>query len=136
MGKNKNLLAAGIILIVCFMVIAFCGTIRGSEDKLKIEPEITLPEHQSDISRVIDSYERMMDRLMNLMEKNFTGINTDVKDIAVKLTLIDNKLTELSARIARIENALNIKQPTESVGKTPEVKKDANDILKIEPEKP
>jgi Na+/phosphate symporter len=136
MSKNKNLLAAGIVLIVSFMVIVFCGTIRGGESKIEVEPEITLPEYRSDTARVMDAYERMMDRFMNLTEKNFTGINTDVKDIAAKLTLIDNKLTELSARMARIENALNIKQPIEPVGKMLEVKKDVNDNSKIEPEKP
>jgi hypothetical protein len=134
MGKNKNLLAAGIVLIVFFMAIAFCGTIRGGEDKFKIEPEITLPEYQNDTTRIIGAYERMMDRFMNLTERNFSGINTDVKDIAIKLTVIDNKLTEMSARMARIENALGIKQPP--VEKMPEVKNDANDNSKIESEKP
>jgi hypothetical protein len=134
MGKNKNLLAAGIVLIVCFMVIVFCGTIRGGQGKLEIEPEITLPEYRSDTARIIDSYERMMDRFMNMTERNFGGINTDVKNIAVKLALIDNKLTEMSARMSRIENSLGIKQPP--VEKTPEVKKDANDNSKIEPGKP
>jgi hypothetical protein len=111
MSKNKNLLATGIVLIVCFMVIAFCGTIRGSDDKYKIEPEITLPEYQNDTTRIIGAYERMMDRFMNLTERNFSSINTDVKDIAIKLVMIDNKLTELSTRMAKIENALGIKQP-------------------------
>ena len=136
MSKNKNLLAVSIVLIVCLIVIMFSDSIRGSEKKYEIEPEITLPEYQNDLSRVINAYERMMDRMMYINERNFAGINTDVKDISKKLVLIDLKLTELSKKMTRIERALNIDQPEKPVEKTSEVENDANDNLKIEPEKP
>jgi len=136
MSKNKNLLAVSIVLIVCLIVIAFSDSIHGSEKKYEIEPEITLPEYQNDLSRVINAYERMMDRMMYMNERNFAGINTDVKDISKKLVLIDRKLTELSKKMTRIEKALNIDQPEKPVENTSEVKDDANDNLKIEPEKP
>jgi predicted nucleic acid-binding Zn-ribbon protein len=136
MSKNKNLLAVCIVLIVCLIVIVFSDSIHGSEKKYEIEPEITLPEYQNDLGRVINAYERMMDRMMYINEKNFAGINTDVKDISKKLVSIDRKLTELSKKMTRIEKALNIDQPGKPVEKTSEVKNDANDSLKIESEKP
>ncbi|MGB8225482.1 MAG: hypothetical protein WCE45_01250 [Sedimentisphaerales bacterium] len=136
MSKNKNLLVAGIVLIVCLIVIVFSDSIHGSEKKYEIEPEITLPEYRSDAARAIDAYEHVMNRFMSLTERNFSGINTDVKDISQKLVLIDYKLTELSTRMARIENALGIKQPQEPVEKTSEVKSDVNDNSKIGLEKP
>ena len=136
MSKNKNLLAVSIVLIVCLIVIAFSDPIHGSEKKYEIEPEITLPEYQNDLGRVINAYERMMDHMMYINERNFAGINTDVKDINKKLVLIDRKLTELSKKMTRIEKALNINQPEKPVEKTSEVQNDANDNLKIEPEKP
>jgi hypothetical protein len=136
MSKNKNLLAVSIVLIVCFIGIAFSDSIHGSEKKYEIEPEITLPEYQNDLGRVINAYERMMDRMMYMNERNFAGINTDVKDISKKLVSIDRKLTEISKKMTRIEKALNIDQSGKPVEKTSEVKNDANDNLKIEPEKP
>jgi hypothetical protein len=81
-----------------------------------------LPEHRTDTARAIDAYERVMDRFINLTEKNLTGINTDVKSIAKKLDLIDCKLTDLSTRMARIEKALGIEQTEKRVEKTPEAK--------------
>jgi predicted nucleic acid-binding Zn-ribbon protein len=136
MSKNKNLLAFSIALIVCIIVIVFSDSIHGSEKKYEIEPEITLPEYQNDLGRVINAYERMMDRMMYINERNFAGINTDVKDISKKLVSIDRKLTELSKKMTRIEKALNIDQPGKPIEKTSEVKNDANNSLKIESEKP
>jgi len=120
--ENKNLLAVGAVLIVCFILIAFSSSIQGGEKSYEIKPQITLPEYRTDTARAIDAYERLMDRFINLTERNLTSINTDIKDIAKKLVLIDCKLTELSTRMARIEKALGIKQVEKRVEKTPEAK--------------
>jgi predicted nucleic acid-binding Zn-ribbon protein len=127
MNKNKNLLAVSIVLIICLIVIAFSDSIHGSEKKYRIEPEITLPEYQNDLGRVINAYERMMDRVMSMNEKNFASINIEVKDINKKLDAIEQKLTELSKKTARIEKALNIDTSKEM---------DANDSPIIETETP
>ena len=113
--ENKNLLVVGAVLIVCLILIVFSSSIQGGSYKVK--PEITLPEYRTDTARAIDAYERIMDRFINLTEKNLTGINTDVKSIAKKLVLIDCKLTELSTAMARIEKALGIKQPEKPLEK-------------------
>ena len=109
--ENKNLLVVGTLLIVSLILIGFSSSIQGGKKSYDIEPEITLPEYRTDTARAIDAYERVMDRFMSLTEKNLTSINTDVKDIAKQLVLIDFKLTELSTRIARIEKSLGIEQP-------------------------
>jgi hypothetical protein len=126
--ENKNLsrkgwpspLAAGVILIACIIVVWLAGPIQGDRKNYDIKPEITLPEYQTDTARAIDAYERMMDRFIDLTERNLTGINTDVKVITEKLNLIDYKLTELSTRMARIEKALGIEQVEKRVEKAPE----------------
>ena len=120
--ETKNLLAAGAILIACLIGVWLAGSIQGREKCYDVKPEITLPEYRTDTARAIDAYERMMDRLINLTERNLTGINTDVKDIAKKLVLIDCKLTELSTRMARIEKALGIEQVEKRVEETSEAK--------------
>lgn len=127
MGRYKNIVAVSIILIVCFIGIAVSNPTHGGDRKYEIEPEITLPEYQNDLGRVISAYERMMDRLMYMTERNFNSISFDVKDVSNKLVSIDSKLTELSARIAKIEKALGIEQSETPGKKNDEVKNDAND---------
>lgn len=117
---NKKLLAVSVLMIVCIIVIWFSASIQGSEKIYEVRPEIALPEYRTDTARAIDAYERIMNRFIGLTEKNLTGISTDVKDIAEELISIDYKLTELSIRMARIENALNIKPSKKAVKKTSE----------------
>lgn len=123
---NKNLLVVGAVLIVSVIVIGFAGSIQGGERSYKIRPEITLPEYRTDTARAIDAYERMMDRFISLTERNLTGINTDVKSIAQELALIDYRLTELSAGMARIEKALGIVQPEKRVEQSSKVETSNN----------
>lgn len=120
--EAKNLLAAGAVLIACLIVVWLAGPIQGSKKSYDVKPEITLPEYRTDTALAIDAYERMMDRFINLTERNLTGINTDVKGITEKLILIDYKLTELSTRMTRIEKALGIEQVEKQVEETSEAK--------------
>jgi hypothetical protein len=131
--ETPNILTVGAILIACLIVVLLSGSIQGSRKNYEVKPEITLPQYQNDTTRIIDAYERMMDRFIDLTESNLTGINTDVKDIAKKLVLIDCKLTELSTRMARIEKALGI-EPVEkraeeaSEAKTPTTSTDKSTL--------
>jgi hypothetical protein len=130
--ENKNLLVIGAVLIVSLIVIGFSSSIQGSEKSYKIKPEITLPEYRTDTARAIDAYERVMNRFISLTEKNLTGINTDVKDIAKKLVLIDCKLTDISIRMARIEKALSIEQAEKRAEKTSKDESDVPTPQKVE----
>ena len=120
--ENKNLLAVGAIFIACLIVVWLASPIQGTGRSYEVKPEITLPEYRTDTARAIDAYERMMDRFIDLTDRNLTRINTDVKDIAKKLVLIDCKLTELSTRMARIEKALGIEQAEKRTERASEAK--------------
>jgi len=128
--QNKNLLVVGAVLIACLIAIGFSSSIQGSSYEIK--PEITLPEHRTDTARAIDAYERVMDRFINLTEKDLTGINTNIKNIAKKLVLIDCKLTDISTRMAKIEKALGIQQSPKPVEKASKNKSDMPDTQKVE----
>jgi len=117
MRTTKHLFVVAVGLIVCLIIVWFSTSIQGKEKTYEVKPSITLPEYRTDTARAIDAYERVMNRFMNLTERSLTGINTDIKDIAEKLVSIDCKLTELSARMARIEKAVGIKQPEKPVKK-------------------
>lgn len=107
--ESKNLLAVGIFLLVCFIALCFSTSIHGGQT-YEVRPEISLPEYRSDTARAVDAYERLMDRFMDMTERNFVGINRDVKGVNRQLASINSKLSELSVRIANIEKKLDVKK--------------------------
>ncbi len=110
MTTNKNLLAIGALVVCCIIVVWFSTSIQGNPKTYELRPHISLPEYRTDAARAIDAYERMMERYMNMTERDSVRISADLKEIIKKLYSIDNKLSELSARMARIEKTFGIEQ--------------------------
>jgi len=98
MKKNKNLLVAAAALVCCITLVWFSASIRGDQKTYELRPQITVPEYKTDVARIIDAYERLMERYMNLTEGNLTGIGADLNAVTRKLDSMDAKLAELSAR--------------------------------------
>lgn len=111
MKTNKNLMAAAVAVVCCVIVVWFSTSIHGSQTTYEVRPQVAVGEHRTDIVRVIDAYERLMERYLDLTERNSAMIGADVQSIALRLDSIDDRLAELSARAARMETALGIKQP-------------------------
>ena len=111
MITNKNLLAVGAIVVCCITVVWFSTSIQGGPKTYELRPQITVPEYRSDAVRAIDAYERLMERYMDLTERNSMRIGADLKEVMKKLDSINDKLTKLSARIAKIEKTFGIEQP-------------------------
>ncbi|MBW8039357.1 MAG: hypothetical protein FVQ85_05105 [Planctomycetes bacterium] len=128
--QHKGILAVGVVVLVCLLAVFFSTSIQGKEKIYELRPQITLPEYRTDAARAIGAYERLMERYMGLTERNLAGIHTEVKDIAKKLISIDYKLTELSARMARIEKALGTGEPKQPVKKKPRHKSPDKKALK------
>lgn len=119
MRTNRNLLAVAAGLIVCLIVVWFSTSIQGGERTYDIQPQISIPEYRTDAARAIDAYEHLMERYMDLTERNLTSISADLKGVVKKLDSIDAKLTKLCARMTGIEKALAIEEPKKPVKKTP-----------------
>lgn len=115
MKTNKSLLAAAAAVVCCVIAVWFSASIRGSQNTYELRPQVAIPEHKTDIVRVIDAYERLMERYLDLTERNSATIGADIQSIAVRLDSIDDRLAELSTRTARIEGALGIKHPATPV---------------------
>jgi hypothetical protein len=111
MKTNKSLLAAAAAVVCCVIAVWSSTSIHGSQNTYELQPQIVIPEHKTDIIRVIDAYERLMERYLDLTERNSAMIGEDIRSIAVRLDSIDDRLAELSTRTARIEKTLGIKQP-------------------------
>jgi hypothetical protein len=52
-----------------------------------------------------------MERYMDLTEINFVTTGRDIQSISQTIAKIDNRLTQISRRLARIENHLGITKP-------------------------
>ena len=122
MTTNKSLLAVGAVVVCCITVVWFTTSIQGGPKIYELRPQIAVPEYRTDTVRAIDAYERLMERYMDLTERNSTMIGTDLKEVMKKLDSIDDKLTELSARIARIEKTFGIEQPKPQAKEKPRPK--------------
>jgi hypothetical protein len=120
MRTNKNLSAVAVGLVCCILITWFSTSIRGVEKTYEVRPQISLPEYRTDAARAIDAYERLMERHMDLTERNLTKIDTDIQHLAKKLDSIDGKLTELCSRMATIEKTLGIKQTGRLFRKKPQ----------------
>ncbi len=111
MRNKRTLLAVAAILAVCIIIAWSSTSLQGRETVYEVRPQISVPEYRSDAARAIDAYERMMERSMDLNERNLTAIGADLREVVRLLNSIDAKLGGLSARVARIEKSLGINKP-------------------------
>ena len=111
MKTNRNMLAVFAVIIACSAVVWLSKSIQGGQKTYEIQPHLTIPEYKTDLARVMDAYERLMERYLDLTQQNQSMVGTDLKYVVTTLDSIDRRLTEFSARIARIETALGIEQP-------------------------
>ncbi len=124
MRTSKNLVRLWRIVaaIACCLIVIWLSTsIEGSQKTYEVEPQITNLQYRTDAARAIDAYERLMERYMSLTERNLFSLGTDIRDVIRKMDSIDDKLTQLCTRIARLEKALGIEPadvsaPTASFG--------------------
>ncbi|MFH1719327.1 MAG: hypothetical protein ABIF19_18390 [Planctomycetota bacterium] len=118
MKKNKNLLAVAATVLCGIIVVWLSTSIQGGQTTYELRPQVTVPEHRTDVTRIVDAYERLMERYMDLTESNMVAVSTDLRGVLIKLDSIDGRLTELSERTRRIEKALGIEEPQKQVERT------------------
>ena len=120
MEKNRNTLAILVVIIACSVLVWLSASIQGGQKTYEIQPHLTIPEYKTDLTRVMDAYERLMERYMDQTQQNQSMVGTDLKYVVTTLDSIDGRLAEFSARIARIETALGIEQPKNSPSPQPD----------------
>jgi Na+/phosphate symporter len=118
MRTKKRLLAVIAAIVGCFVVAWFATSIQGGQKTYELQPRMSIPEYKTDTVRIMDAYERLMDRYMDLTESNSAMAGMDLKTALAKLDSIDARLTELSARMTRIEKALGIGKPIGPLGQS------------------
>jgi len=120
MEKNRNTLAILVAIIACSVLVWLSASIQGGQKTYEIHPNIAMPDYKTDLTRVMDAYERLMERYMDQTQQNQSVVGTDLKYVVTTLDSIDGRLAEFSARIARIETALGIELPKNSHNPQPD----------------
>ena len=120
MKTNRNTLAILAAIIACSVLVWLSASIQGSQKTYEIHPNVTMPEYKTDLARVMDAYERLMERYMDQTQQNQSIVGADLKYVVTTLDSIDGRLAEFSARIARIETALGIEQSKNSPNPKPD----------------
>ncbi len=115
---KRALKAAVVVLCLCGGIVWVGSRTDAAEKVYEIRPEAMLGAYRSDSDRVMDAYERLMDRYMSLVEGNLSNMGTDVGGVVKKLNSIERKIDKLGTRIGRIEKALNIQPPKPQTKKT------------------
>ena len=115
MKTNRNTLVVLVVIIVCSVLVWLSASIEGGQKTYEIHPNIAMSEYKTDLARVMDAYERLMERYMDLTEQNQSMVGADLKYVVTTLDSIDVRLMELSVRITNIESALGIKQSKSSI---------------------
>ena len=70
MRNKRTLLAVAAALAVCIIIAWSATSLQGRETVYEVRPQISVPEYRSDAARAIDAYEHMMERSMDLNERN------------------------------------------------------------------
>ena len=112
MKVKKNLFGTGLLVLCAVMIAGGAMTLFGAEDKTyEIHPEIAVGPYQSETIRIMNAYERLMDRYMNMVEVNLQDMSRGSQTTVKKLESIEAKLDAMSIRMGRIEKALGIESP-------------------------
>ncbi len=114
MKTKKRILRIGLVAVLAVAAIFLLTgrTTTASEKTYKINAgQHSVRGYTSDVDRVMESYEKLMNRYMDMVDSNMRGISYDTKKILGNLSSIDKKINTLDERIARIEKALKIEPP-------------------------
>jgi peptidoglycan hydrolase CwlO-like protein len=125
--RNKKVFVIVIVFVICFVAGRFAISVTDrnhySEHYSDNDNWITTPPYQTDATRAIDAYERLMERYMDSMDEHLSHLNSDNQAIIQQLTSVNTKLDDLSSRISRIEKALGIDPNSSTPSKSKPSKK-------------
>jgi hypothetical protein len=109
MTRNRRIhRIAGAILVA--LIVLGLSTSTGRDRKIyEVDAQVySVPTTQSDAARAISAYERLMERHMDLTERNLTNLAADLKVLGEMFDHIDDRLTQMDWRLARIERHLGV----------------------------
>ncbi len=110
MTRPKTVFIRTLILVSCLLIILTAGSTTGKVDNYEVQPQVKVHEYgyKSELTQVIESYEKLMGRYMDLSQTNLNNMKTNVIELKKTTNDIKNRLYDITTRLARIEKALDI----------------------------
>lgn len=94
-------------------------TVSADTKETHVYTTYSVPSAKSDTVHVVEAYERLMERYMDITEENFALVSTDMQAILSEMRETNKQLKDFDKRLARIEKHLGI-EPEKDEGKTKE----------------
>ncbi|MEN6332958.1 MAG: hypothetical protein ABFE01_01790 [Phycisphaerales bacterium] len=116
MARNHRVYRIVAAIVVGAIILSLSTSTGRDRKGYEVEAQVYgVPAAQSDASRAIDAYERVMERHMDMTERSLSDFTADLKVLATKfdafdakVTALDARLTQIDQRLARIEKHLGI----------------------------
>jgi len=92
--------------------VALLWSLAGAQNTktYEIRPHIPESVFQTESARVMDAYERMVDRTLELNARQLDAMDVNIKEVSKQLYRVEAKLDQLLNRSLLVEYALGISQ--------------------------
>ena len=122
--KNKTRLFLLIYMIIAVgLVMYMSASSPAAEKTLEVQTNYNLPQYQNDTTRAIASYERLLNRFMDITERSFIDLSRDIDGVNSRLDSIEQRLTRIEKALdikpekpAKKQSNSSVKQPAEPTG--------------------
>jgi len=96
-------------IVVCMILLGLSTTTGRDRSGYEVEAHVYgVAPAQSDAARAINANERLMERYMDMTERQLFDLAGEIKVLTLKIDSVDAKLTQLDQRLARIEKRLGV----------------------------
>ncbi len=96
--------AMGVFFAFVILSVLTASPVGGRTYEVKPEVTVGIEPYKTDVVRIVDAYERLMDRYISIVDQ-------DMNRAVGTLDTIEMKLDMINTRLERIERALDIPQP-------------------------
>lgn len=109
MRESHRVCRIAVVIAACVIVVSLSTSPGQDRGTYELNTQIySVPTSQSDAARAIGANERLMERYMDLTERNFSGLAADLNILTAKIDAMGAGLAQLDQRLARIERHLGV----------------------------
>lgn len=110
--RNKRMIRGMIFAGLMIALIGLFSIDTATSETYKVRPEVTvgIEPYKSDVVRIVDAYEKLMDRYISIVDQDMNRAVGTLERLETKMDMID-------ARLERIERAMGIPQPGDIIDK-------------------
>jgi hypothetical protein len=109
MTKQNMKKLAGVL--ACVVLLWSLTGAKGARKTYEIHPQIPESVFKSESARALDTYERIVDRALELNSRQLDAMDLNIGEVSRQLRRVESKLDRLLNRSLLIEHALGISQP-------------------------